>query len=96
MTDLIPPENGPDARAGGPEAVPGESGDDRAVLRRVAAAHTAASRDVEALLRRLPAVPDPATIAEYATLLAREEALRAERQSAAEAAGLDLPSLGGG
>ncbi|MFF5173508.1 hypothetical protein ACFY3U_12810 [Micromonospora sp. NPDC000089] len=68
--------------------------DQSELLRRAAAAHTAASRDVEAFLRRLPEVPDPADITEYATLLSREEAARGERQAAADAAGLQLPSLG--
>ncbi|MGC5663281.1 hypothetical protein ACN261_23180 [Micromonospora sp. WMMD723] len=67
--------------------------DQRELLRRAAAAHTAAARDVEAFLRRLPEVPDPADITEYATLLTREEQTRTERQDAADAAGLRLPSL---
>ncbi|GAA2025469.1 hypothetical protein GCM10009779_07020 [Polymorphospora rubra] len=62
--------------------------------RRMAAAHTAAARDVEAFLRRLPAVPEPTHITEYATLVAREEELRAERTAALDALGLELPSLG--
>lgn len=65
-------------------------------VRRAAAAHTAAARDVEAFLRRVPATPTSSDIAEYATLLAREEAVRAERADAATAAGLDIPSVGGG
>jgi hypothetical protein len=68
--------------------------DDRETVRRIAAAHTAASRDVEAFLRRLPALPTPEHIAEYAALLAREEAIRIERDDAADAAGLGLPSVG--
>lgn len=39
-------------------------------------------------------MPDPADITEYANLLTREEQTRAERQAAATAAGLELPSLG--
>jgi hypothetical protein len=66
------------------------------VLRRAATAHTEASRDLAALLHRLSAVPTSAEYAEYAQLLAREETLRAQRQDAAEAAGLQTPSLGGG
>lgn len=95
MTDLIPPENNPDD---GPVDRPGTAppGDDREDLRRVAAAHTAASRDLEALVRRLPATPEPSDIAEYATLLAREEALRAERAATAAVVGLQVPSVGGG
>ncbi|GAB3978402.1 hypothetical protein V1634_12590 [Plantactinospora veratri] len=69
--------------------------DDRETVRRIAAAHTAASRDVEAFLRRVPALPSPEDIAEYAALLAREEALRTERADAADAAGLNVPSIGG-
>ncbi|SCG75178.1 hypothetical protein [Micromonospora coxensis] len=67
--------------------------DQRELLRQAAAAHTAAARDVEAFLRRLPDVPDPADVTEYATLLSREERTLADRQSAADAAGLQLPSL---
>ncbi|GAA3765760.1 hypothetical protein GCM10022225_60100 [Plantactinospora mayteni] len=69
--------------------------DDREPVRRIAAAHTAASRDVEAFLRRVPALPSPEDIAEYAALLAREEARRTERTDAAEAAGLNVPTIGG-
>ncbi|MEV0723402.1 hypothetical protein AB0I37_11575 [Micromonospora purpureochromogenes] len=68
--------------------------DERELLRQAAAAHSAAVRDLEAFLRRLPAVPDPADITEYANLLTQEEQTRAERQAAATAAGLELPSLG--
>ncbi|MGW1062093.1 hypothetical protein [Micromonospora sp. NBC_01412] len=67
--------------------------DDRETLRAAAAAHTAASQDVEAFLRRLPVVPDPADITEYATLLSREERARGERQAAADAVGLQIGSM---
>ncbi|MGB2571456.1 hypothetical protein ACPFP2_23845 [Micromonospora citrea] len=67
--------------------------DQRELLRQAAAAHTAAARDVETFLRRLPEVPDPADITEYATLLTREERTLADRQAAADAAGLQLPSM---
>ncbi|MFF3866272.1 hypothetical protein [Micromonospora sp. NPDC001898] len=67
--------------------------DDRETLREAAASHTAASRDVEAFLRRLPAVPDPADITEYAALLSREERARGDRQAAADAAGLQIGSM---
>jgi hypothetical protein len=67
--------------------------DQRELLRQAAAAHTAASADVETFLRRLPQVPEPADITEYAALLSREERARADRQSAADAAGLQLPSM---
>ncbi|MEV4493808.1 hypothetical protein AB0K04_27325 [Micromonospora coxensis] len=72
---------------------PDPAADQRELLRQAAAAHTAAARDVEAFLRRLPEVPDPADVTEYATLLSREERTQADRQSAADAAGLQLPSL---
>ncbi|ATO13434.1 hypothetical protein O7600_02180 [Micromonospora sp. WMMA1998] len=67
--------------------------DERELLRQAATAHTAAAADVEAFLRRLPEVPDPADVTEYANLLSREERARADRQAAADAAGLLLPSL---
>ncbi|MFI6131365.1 hypothetical protein [Micromonospora sp. NPDC051141] len=67
--------------------------DQRELLRQAAAAHTAAAADVEAFLRRLPEVPGPADVTEYATLLSREERARADRQAAADAAGLELPSM---
>jgi hypothetical protein len=67
--------------------------DDRETARRIAAAHTAASRDVEAFLRRVPALPTPADIAEYTALVAREEQVRAERQDAVEAVGIEAPSV---
>ena len=70
-----------------------QSGDDRENTRRIAAAHTAASRDLEAFLRRLPATVGPADITEYATLLAREESVRAERRGATDALGLQVLSL---
>ncbi|MEG3636569.1 hypothetical protein [Micromonospora palythoicola] len=66
---------------------------EREMLRRAAAAHTAAVRECEAFLRRLPEVPDPADLAEYANLLTREEQTRADRQAAADAAGLAIASL---
>ncbi|GAB3808176.1 hypothetical protein [Micromonospora zhanjiangensis] len=68
-------------------------GDERDTARRAAEAHTAASRDVEVFLRRLPAVPTAGDVAEYAALVAREEVLRAQRQAAVRTAGLDVPSV---
>jgi hypothetical protein len=68
-------------------------GDDRETARRAAAAHTAASHDVEVFLRRAPAVPAPGDVAEYAALVAREEVLRAQRHAAVETAGLSVPSV---
>ena len=67
--------------------------DQRQLLRRAAAAHTAAAQDVEAFLRRLPEVPDAADITEYATLLSRAERTRTDLRAAADDAGLQLPSL---
>ncbi|AYF27871.1 MULTISPECIES: hypothetical protein [Micromonospora] len=67
--------------------------DQRELLRQAATAHTSASAEVEAFLRRLPEVPGPADVTEYANLLSREERARADRQAAADAAGLRLPSL---
>ncbi|MFF3852494.1 hypothetical protein [Micromonospora sp. NPDC002575] len=67
--------------------------DDRETLRGAAAAHSAAARDVEAFLRRLPEVPGPADVTEYATLLSREVRARGERQAAADAAGLQIGSM---
>lgn len=72
-------------------------GDDpRQTARRAAAAHTAAVGDVESFLRNLPEVPEPAHIAEYANLLTREERTRADRQTAVDALGLIVDSLGSG
>ncbi|MGK5440866.1 hypothetical protein ACSNN7_03410 [Micromonospora sp. URMC 105] len=67
--------------------------DDREILREAAASHTAAALDVESFLRRLPQVPDPADIAEYANLVTREERARANREAAADAVGLTIGSL---
>ncbi|MFI7607688.1 hypothetical protein ACIBTV_21450 [Micromonospora sp. NPDC049366] len=72
---------------------PNNASDDRQLLRRAAAAHSAAAQDVEAFLRRLPDVPGPAEITEYANLLTREEQLRNDRATAADAAGLTIGSL---
>jgi hypothetical protein len=66
---------------------------DRQRAQRAATAHTAASGDLEEFLRRVPAVPDPADIAEYAALLGREQAIRAERDEAVNAIGLEVPSV---
>ncbi|PWR05017.1 hypothetical protein DKT68_29085 [Micromonospora acroterricola] len=66
---------------------------DRELLSQAAAAHTATTREMEAFLRRLPEVPGPADVAEYANLLTREERTRGERDAAADAAGLTIGSL---
>lgn len=67
--------------------------DDREAARRAAAAYTAATRDLEAFLRRLSPTPTPAEITEYANLVAVEEARRGERQAALDALGLSAPSI---
>ncbi|MFC0097402.1 hypothetical protein ACFFKH_07660 [Micromonospora marina] len=67
--------------------------DQRELLRQAATTHTTAAAEVEAFLRRLPETPGPADVTEYANLLSREERARADRQAAADAAGLRLPSL---
>lgn len=74
---------------------PNQTSNALGTARRAAAAHTAVSGDLEAFLRRVPETPSPADVAEYAVLLAREEAVRAERDDAAEAAGLTAPSVSG-
>jgi hypothetical protein len=66
---------------------------DREILRVTASAHTAAAQDVETFLRRLPEVPDPADITEYANLLNREDRTRADRDAAADAAGITIASM---
>lgn len=70
--------------------------DPRETVRRAAAAHTAATRDLESFLRNLPQIPAPAHVAEYANLLTREEQTRADRQAAVTALGLTVDSLGSG
>lgn len=68
--------------------------DPRATAERTAGALTAASRDVEEFLRRIPTPPTPADLAEYATLIAREEAFRRDRDAALDALGLRADSIG--
>ncbi|HEX8631741.1 MAG TPA: hypothetical protein VF755_26580 [Catenuloplanes sp.] len=65
-------------------------------LRRVqqaAAAFTGAVRETERFLDRMGDTPDPAAIAEYANLAAREEAARADRRAALTEFGLRAPSI---
>jgi hypothetical protein len=71
----------------------GSDGADREPALRSAAMHSAASRDIEEFLRRVAAVPEPADIVEYATLIAREQEIRAERDGAINAFGLATPSV---
>lgn len=67
--------------------------DVRRRARRAAELHTAASRDMERFIAHLDGTLDPATVAEYANLLAREEATLADRQDQLSALGLDTPSV---
>ncbi|MFV2124433.1 hypothetical protein ACFHWS_07770 [Micromonospora sp. LOL_013] len=69
--------------------------DDRAMPRavRAARAYAEATAQTARYLDRTGTLPDPADIAEYANLLAREEATRDERADALRAAGLEVPSL---
>jgi hypothetical protein len=62
-------------------------------VRRAAELHTRAVRDMERFIAGLDGSPDPATIAEYASLLAREEATLADRQDLLSALGLEAPSV---
>lgn len=66
---------------------------DREAAVRGCALHTAASGDVEEFLRRVPAPPEAADIAEYATLIAREQAIRAQRDAAVNRLGLQAPTV---
>jgi hypothetical protein len=65
----------------------------RKTAQRTAAAHTAASRDLEDFLRHVPSTPTAADIAEYANLIARERALRIDRDAAINALGLDASTV---
>lgn len=67
--------------------------DIRRRARRAAEQHTGAVRDMERFVDGLRGTPDAAVLAEYAALLAREEATRAERQELLAALGLAAPSV---
>lgn len=60
---------------------------------RAARAHADAATQIARFLDQMGAVPDAASIAECANLLAREELTRDDRASALRAAGLEVPSL---
>jgi hypothetical protein len=75
------------------DTAPRDGVDDREAARRAAAAYTAATRDLEAFLRRISPVPTAAEIVEYTALVAVEEARRGDRQSALDALGLTAPSI---
>ncbi|SDY98996.1 hypothetical protein SAMN05444365_104460 [Micromonospora pattaloongensis] len=72
---------------------PPDGVDDREAARRAAAAYTAAAREIEAFLRRVPPTPTAAEIVEFSNLIAIEEARRADREAALDALGLTMPSL---
>jgi hypothetical protein len=61
--------------------------------RRAAELHMSAVRDVERFIAHLGSAMDAGTVAEFANLLAREEATLADRQDALAALGLDVPSV---
>jgi Spy/CpxP family protein refolding chaperone len=58
-----------------------------------ARAYAAATREMVEFLERASAVPSPEQEAEYATLLAREESVRALRQDALHDLGLEVRSI---
>ncbi|BCB90456.1 hypothetical protein [Phytohabitans suffuscus] len=60
---------------------------------RAAELHTAAVRDLERFVEGYDGGLDAAALAEYAELLAREEATRAERQDILAELGLSAPSV---
>lgn len=61
--------------------------------RRAAEQHTGAVRDMERFIEGFGGTPDAAALAEYAGLLAREEATRADRQDRLAELGLEAPSV---
>lgn len=61
--------------------------------RRAAQAAVKAAEDLAGFLNQASAVPDPAQLAEYANLLARDESARAIRDEACAAAGLEAASI---
>jgi Spy/CpxP family protein refolding chaperone len=61
--------------------------------RQNARGYAAATREMAEFLERMSAVPDPEQEAEYATLLAREESVRALRQDALHDLGLEVRSI---
>jgi len=61
--------------------------------RRTAELHVNAVRDMERFIERFDGTPDAAAIAEYAQLLAREEATLADRQELLAALALEAPSV---
>lgn len=61
--------------------------------RRAAELHLGAVWDMERFIERFGGTPDAAALAEYATLLAREEATRADRQDLLSDLALEAPSV---
>jgi hypothetical protein len=61
--------------------------------RRAAELHTGAVRDMERFIAGFGGTPDAAAVAEYAALLAREEATLADRQELLAALALEAPSV---
>ncbi|MFC0527849.1 hypothetical protein [Phytohabitans kaempferiae] len=61
--------------------------------RQAAELHTRAVRDMEQFVDDFAGTPDAAVLAEYASLLAREEATRTGRQEMLAALGLEAPSV---
>jgi hypothetical protein len=61
--------------------------------RRAAQLHTTAVGDMERFVEGFDGTPDAAALAQFAELLAREEATRADRQDALAELGLEAPSV---
>ena len=61
--------------------------------RAAARAHADAADGVAQLVERLDATPGAGELAEYATLLSREESTLRERRNALQALGLEVPSI---
>jgi hypothetical protein len=62
--------------------------------RRAAQAYARATQAMAEFLDHAEAIPDPALLAEYATLLAREASAREIREESCAAIGLEAPSIG--
>jgi hypothetical protein len=71
---------------------PATAGDPLALARAAASAYAEAVRETERFARRLDGTPDVAELAEYANLLAREEAAHGQRRDAFAPLGLVVPS----
>jgi hypothetical protein len=62
--------------------------------RRAAELHSGAVQDVERFVKGFDGTTDAAALVEFAELLAREEATRADRQDMLAELGLEAPSVG--